>query len=130
MIGLLSMLSRIKNSQFIFSLEVECKLSKLNKNFLNFLLRLGFIRGFSQVGGSNKPQFRVFLKYSRGSPVVNSIKVISKPGHKVYISFYNVLKLREYKQKIYVLFTPHYGIITLEEALRRRVGGELFCVLR
>lgn len=127
MTRLIEMLVNIKNSQMVYSLEASCVKSQLNIRFLNILLRYGLIRGFSSH--SDKRKLVIFLKYTKGYCGINNIRFISTPGHRVYLTFKNLLKMREYKFKLYFLFTTQYGIISMEEALKYKVGGELFCVI-
>ena len=120
------MLTKINNSQKIFSLRINNKKNNLCIDFLKFLLRLGYIRGFAY---KNSYTVEVLLKYSKGSTIVfKNIRFISTPGHRVYTSLITLLKLKEYKLKTYVIFT-NLGIVTLDEALKLKVGGEVFCVI-
>lgn len=126
MINLINMLTKINNSQKIFSLRINNKKNNLCIDFLKFLLRLGYIRGFAY---KNSYTVEVLLKYSKGSTIVfKNIRFISTPGHRVYTSLITLLKLKEYKLKTYVIFT-NLGIVTLDEALKLKVGGEVFCVI-
>lgn len=118
---MIDMLVRIQNSQKIYSMETRCRKNKLNIRILNKLLSLGFIRGYFL----EDRYILILLKYCKSLPTIRNFKMISTPGHRVYVSYFNLFKIKNFKFRIYIIFTPLYGIITLEEALFYKVGGEL-----
>ena len=124
MLLLVRMLANIKNSQNIYSLQTTCLKNNLCRNVLNKLEILGFIRGYSEL--DNK--FIIFLKYYKSSMSISRISLISKPGRIVFFSYLNLLKLKDYKFRV-VLISTNLGILTLEEALKFQIGGNLLFFL-
>ena len=69
------------------------------------------------------------LKYnSSGLPVIRSIKLISKPGKRVYMS---KKELSQHISSSFDIFlTTNKGILTHTEALKLNLGGEILCIIR
>ena len=57
--------------------------TKATKNILNVLEEQGFIRGYQL---KNNNLLIINLKYYKNNPVINSLKVISKPSRRIYFS--------------------------------------------
>jgi ribosomal protein S8 len=77
-----NMISIIKVGILSRKLDVITPSSTYCINILNALYRLGFIRGFIVINHKN---IRVLLKYiAVNRSVIRNIKVISKPGRRVY----------------------------------------------
>lgn len=119
------MLVIINNSQQILSLETSCKKSLMCIKVLKLLINLGLIRGFFILGG----QIKILLKYNKNTPCIKEIKLISNLGHFVFFTFSNLLKIKNYQFKIFILFTS-YGIKTLNEALYLGIGGKLMFIIK
>ena len=50
---------------------------------LNVLWSEGFILGYTKIDSKH---LKIFLKYKKGKPAINSIKLISKPSTRIYYS--------------------------------------------
>ncbi|MGH6947077.1 MAG: 30S ribosomal protein S8 [Kiloniellales bacterium] len=120
------MLTRIRNGQRIGKATVRAPASRLRANVLDVLKREGYIRNYrveeSRPGVS---EIEIELKYHEGSPVIQRIARISRPGQRVYS------KIRELPQYynglgITILSTPR-GVMSDQEARAANVGGEILC---
>jgi len=117
--------SRLRNSQKVKKDKFVSKKSKLILSFSKALLKKGYIRGIEQNDEFN---FNVLLKYTQsGFPVIRTIKLISKPGCRVYMS---KKELAQHASSSFDIFlTTNNGILTHIEALKQDVGGEVLCII-
>jgi|TARA_B110000967_G_scaffold204172_1_gene246213 small subunit ribosomal protein S8 len=117
--------SRLRNSQKVKKDKFISKKSKLILSFSKALLKKGYIRGIEQNDEFN---FNVLLKYTQsGFPVIRTIKLISKPGCRVYMS---KKELAQHASSSFDIFlTTNKGILTHIEALKQDVGGEVLCII-
>jgi len=94
-----------------------------------FLRNEGFINNFNLSPGSAE----IFFKFNESRPVLKQIFSISKPGRRVHISFKSLplLMSRNIKSKgnasYYFLLHTGDGIITHQQAINFKRGGELLC---
>ena len=117
--------SRLRNSQKVKKDKFISRKSKLILSFSKALLKKGYIRGIEQNDEFN---FNVLLKYTQsGFPVIRTIKLISKPGCRVYMS---KKELAQHASSSFDIFlTTNKGILTHIEALKQDVGGEVLCII-
>jgi len=120
------MLTRIRNGQRVGKSSVRAPASKLRSNVLEVLQREGYIRGFTlHEARAGVSELEIELKYHDGSPVIQEISRVSKPGRRVYSklrelpSYYNGLGIT-------ILSTPR-GVMSDQEARAANVGGEVLC---
>lgn len=69
-----------------------------------------------------KEKIKVQLSFKNKRPIVTNIKLVSKPGRRVYIKVVDLLNKRG--PSFYILSTPK-GIISSQEAKKLGVGGEV-----
>jgi small subunit ribosomal protein S8 len=120
------MLTRIRNAQMRGKSKVITPTSKIRGRVLDVLQAEGFIRGYVQVdyeGG--KSNFEIELKYYEGSPVIQEIHRVSKPGRRVYSSVKDLPTVRN-GLGVSILSTPK-GVMSDSEARAQNVGGEVLC---
>ena len=80
------MLTRIRNANKIKAETTEVLFSKENQRIAEILVEEGYISSI-KVEGDVKKKIIVTLKYGKdGTPVLNGLKRISKPGLRVYAS--------------------------------------------
>ena len=97
--------------------------NSLNNNlFFKLLLKENLIKNYLIT----EKDLIVFLKYTREkTPLIKEIKMISKPGKKVYSSKYKLYSLI-YKNKCSLYFvSTDSGILTGENCIKKQKGGEL-----
>ena len=121
------MLSNINNSQLVKKKFVLQKKEKNCEHILNSLWNEGFILGY-KVLSTNPNKLKIFLKYHKGNPVINSIKLISKPSLRVYYSLKKLWKL-DPSQGVVILSTSK-GFMSDYECKKKKLGGEPFIVIK
>jgi small subunit ribosomal protein S8 len=123
---LADLLTRIRNGQSRGLTTVRSPHSKLRSNVLEVLQREGYIRGFSTAEvRAGISELTIELKYDEGTPVIQNIRRISKPGRRVYSKIKD-LKPHRGGLGISILSTPN-GVLSDHEARALNVGGEVLC---
>ena len=118
---------RIKNG---YKLNLDSVLILKSKKIIKVLEVLyleGFIRGYSfDLLYPNK--IKVLLKYSSGGKSsLRDIKGISRSGKRAYVSVKALWNLNlKMSLGCFILSTPK-GVLSLSDALKYNVGGELLC---
>ena len=122
------MLTRIRNGQRGGKPQINCPASKFRANVLEVLQREGYIRGYRHVEESqSQPHLEIELKYHDGSPVIRTIKRISRPGRRIYASIKDLRPVNN-GLGISILSTPR-GVMSDAEARAANVGGEVLCMV-
>lgn len=121
---LADMLARIKNGQKARHDFVIVYFSTFVERCLYILRSEGYIKGyeiFEERCGVHL--IRVDLKYYRGAPVIRALKMLSKPGHRLYKKVGEISKSYN-GLGVYVLSTSK-GVLTDKNAKLQNIGGEL-----
>ena len=120
------MLTRIRNAQMRQKSTVATPASKLRGRVLDVLQEEGYIRGYAKVDyDGGKSEYEIELKYYDGSPVIQEIKRISKPGRRVYSSVDDIPLVKN-GLGISILSTSK-GVMSDNVAREENVGGEVLC---
>ena len=85
----------------------------------------GYIIDYEVKSEQNKSNLLISLKYSSGSPVINSIERVSKPGRRIFSSAESLPKVNN-GLGIAIISTPK-GVMTDIDARKQKVGGEIIC---
>lgn len=101
------------------------------KNICEALLKLlwneGFISGY-RVMAENSRKMEIFLKYTKnGTPAINSLRFLSTPGKRVYYSAKQIWKLDS--SKTFIIFSTNFGLKSINECKKNRIGGEPIIVI-
>ena len=118
------MLTRIRNGQMRFLNKIEVPASKFRQRILDILKTEGFIANY-KIASDNKNSFSIDLKYNAGSPVINNIERISKPGRRFYSSAQSIPRIHN-GLGIAIVSTSK-GVMTDTDARKAKVGGEIIC---
>lgn len=121
------MISNIKNAQLVNKTFVVQKRKKICEQILNILWNEGFILGYKAVK-KNPDKIKIFLKYHNGDPVINFIKIISKPSLRVYYSLKKIWKL-DSSQGL-VIFSTNKGFMSDIDCKKKNLGGEPFILIK
>jgi small subunit ribosomal protein S8 len=79
------MFANIKNGQLAKRDFIYHPRKKICEAFLKILWDEGFIVGY-KISSKKPEKLKIFLKYKNNRPTINSIKLISKPGRRIYYS--------------------------------------------
>jgi small subunit ribosomal protein S8 len=111
-------LVRIKNAKLAHKRIIHVRSIKLIKGVAKVLQRLGYLDETKEKDG----RLEVSLTYRKKEPVLIDLKIISKPGLRVYMSVDELEKVRG--PSTFIISTPK-GIMTSKEAIKKRLGGEV-----
>jgi len=111
-------LIRIKNAAQAKNREVKDSATKKKVAIAKALEAAGFIEEVKSKGGV----LSLNLTFSHKSPVLMDIKLVSKPGKRVYFKLSNIEAKRG--PSIYLISTPR-GILTTKEVKKVGLGGEI-----
>lgn len=119
-------IARVNNAQRAGHDYVIVKASKMIMSVLNVLKEEGYIENFeefSQKVGVNL--IKVDLKYFKGDPAIASMKMISKPGCRIYRS---VAELPRASNGLgTIIISTSKGVMADHQAIEEHAGGELIC---
>jgi small subunit ribosomal protein S8 len=120
------MLTRIRNAISARHDFVNVPASKLKGAIAQVLKAEGYIKDFEMYEEGNRRYIRVHLNYTgKKEPVLTGIKRVSKPGLRVYVGNQEIPRVYG-GLGIAILSTPQ-GVMTGQEAWKKRVGGEVLC---
>jgi small subunit ribosomal protein S8 len=121
------MLTRIRNAVNGYKESVDIPASKFKEQLAKVLLAEGFVKSVERVKLENGFEIiRVGLKYgAKREQVIKSIKRISRPGRRAYVSNENIPRIHR-GLGIAVVSTSK-GLMVDREARKLGVGGEVVC---
>jgi small subunit ribosomal protein S8 len=120
------MFANLKNGQLAKRNFVYQTRKNICEAFLNLLWDEGFILGY-KIDPNDKKKLKVFLKYNNGKPVINSIRLISKPSKKIYWSINQIWKIDSGKN--FIIFSTNKGLKTISDCKKLKIGGEPFIII-
>lgn len=120
------MFDNIKKGQLARRNFVINKKKKICELFLQILWDEGFILGY-KTDSNNFNNIKIFLKYNNQKPVINSIKLISKPSRRLYYSIKQIWKIDS--SKYFIIFSTNKGLKSITECKKLRIGGEPYILI-
>jgi small subunit ribosomal protein S8 len=120
------LLTRIRNAQMAGHEQVDMPNSKIKRSILQVLADEGFINGFSSTD-EVKSSLSVDLKYHDGTPVIEEIQRVSRPGLRIYKESGELPQIRGGLGVAIV--STNKGVMTDKSARSAGVGGEVLCTV-
>lgn len=120
------MLTRIRNAQSAGKAVVSMPSSKAKLAIAGVMKEEGYITDFG-VSSDAKPDMTVTLKYYQGSPVIDEMKRVSRPGLRIY-------KNKDELPKVLnglgiAIISTSAGVMTDKKARTEGRGGEVICTI-
>ncbi len=120
------MLTRIRNAHHAEMNTVSMPTSGTKKAIAEVLKTEGYIKSISEGKDENGfPSLKLTLKYYQGSPVIEMIKRVSKPGCRVYTGKDDIPTVK--KGLGITIVSTSKGIMTDRSARKAGIGGEVIC---
>lgn len=122
------MLTRIRNAQSVSHKTVDLPYSRIKFELAELLRQEGFFSGASKKGKGSQRYVEIVLKYKDDrakNPFIQGLKRISKPGQKIYIGKKGLGQFS--KERGIVILSTSQGLMTIKEARKRSIGGEVLC---
>ena len=111
-------LIRLKNAGLARHKVVLSRRTKIIEAMAEALKREGFLESIRK----ENDRLEVSLSFRKKEPVILGMKLVSKPGLRVYLGVEDLEKRR--KPSILLLTTPK-GVVSAKDAILARVGGEV-----
>jgi small subunit ribosomal protein S8 len=122
------MLTRIRNAVRASKDEVSLPHSKTKEQIAKLLQQEGYIHSYDVSREGVKANLRVKLKYGAGGePTIHHIERVSKPGRRIYHGVDELHLIRRGMGTAIV--STSQGLIPDRECRRRKIGGEVVCIL-
>lgn len=120
------MLTRIRNSVSVGHERVVMPASKMKVNIARILADEGFIDRYDVSENGHRSDLELVLRYAeRRRPVIEGLKRVSRPGHRVYAGAKELPRVQGGLGVVVV--STSQGLMPDREARRRRLGGEIVC---
>lgn len=120
------MLTRLRNATKARVYTVEMPLSKMKFAIAKILEDKGYLENVAASGEGKDAVLRMSLgRDASGNPKVSELVRVSRPGRRVYVKADDIRAVRS-GFGLAIVSTPN-GVMTAQEAKKRRLGGELIC---
>ncbi len=120
------MLTRIRNAVAVGHERVAMPSSKVKVRIAQILVDEGFIDRYDVSEEGHRRQLELVLRYGdRRRSVIEGLKRISRPGHRVYRGSRELPRVQG-GIGVAVVSTSQ-GLLPDREARRRHLGGEILC---
>lgn len=121
------MLTRIRNAQMVGKLSVSMPSSKLKVAIVEVLKEEGYVADFLVAESEGKKTLEIVLKYYAGSPVIERIDRVSRPGLRIYKGASSIPRVMN-GLGVAIVSTPK-GVMTDRKARASNTGGEVLCIV-
>ncbi len=132
------LLTRIRNAQAVHKPFVVLPYSKHKEAIANVLYKEGWVASVEKIQSPKNPKRRghkkservfdmlkIGIKYENSRPKIESIRRVSKPGQRIYVS----------KDKLpfvlsgigFAVISTSQGVMSSHEARKKGLGGEVVC---
>lgn len=121
------MLTRIRNGQKARKVSVSMPASKQKEAIATVLKDEGYITNFETSGEGSGKSLIIELKYYEGTPVIETVKRISKPGLRIY-------RGKEDLPTVLgglgiAIVSTSAGVMSDRAARETGIGGEVICTV-
>jgi small subunit ribosomal protein S8 len=119
-----NLISQIKNGYMAQKEKVVVPFSKLDFEVCKILLKNNYIKSAEEKEINKKKFLEIKLLYHNKKPAMNDFKLISTPSRYIYKSYKD---LRPVKNGYGIgIISTSKGLMTVEEAIKNKVGGTYF----
>jgi small subunit ribosomal protein S8 len=119
------MLTRIRNAQGVRKVAVAMPSSKVKVAIAKVLKDEGYVEDFAIADVDGKPVLSIQLKYYAGSPVIERLERVSRPGLRIYKGTKDIPNVMN-GLGVAIVSTPK-GVMTDRKARATGLGGEVMC---
>jgi len=121
------MLTRIRNGQKARKVSVSMPSSTAKVAVAIVLKDEGYITGYSTDADGVKSELSIELKYFEGTPVIENVQRVSKPGLRVYRGTEELPKVLGGLGV--AIISTSAGVMSDRQARKQGIGGEVLCVI-
>lgn len=122
-------LTRIRNACKAQHRYIDMDWSKMKEDLAEILKQQGFIENFLvKKESDSRGTIRLFLKYSTGrASIIQGLRRISKPGLRRYVKHDEIPTF--FGGMGVPIISTSEGVLPGMEARKRKIGGELLCLV-
>lgn len=117
------LLTRIRNAAMVGKTEIRVPTSKLKKVVAEQLVKNSYLAGVKLEDGKPRGTLVVTLAKEGENCPITEIARVSKPGRRVYTSAADIPKIKQGRGL--VLISTSKGVMTGQEAIKNKLGGEI-----
>jgi len=120
----IDLVTRIKNAQAVKKDKLKVPFSQRDMEVAEILARAGYIKGALKKGRLPKRIIDIKLGYDKdGKGMINGVKWNSRPSRRLYAGYRDLRPIKS-GHGTGLISTPK-GIMTVKEARKEKLGGEL-----
>lgn len=117
------LLTRIRNAKMVGKTEVRVPASNMKEVIAKKLAKSGYLADVKREAGKPRDTLVITINKAGENSTINEITRLSKPGRRVYVKADEIPKVKSGRG--IVLVSTSQGVITGQEAVKARLGGEL-----
>jgi small subunit ribosomal protein S8 len=117
------LITRIKNAALAKRKEIFVPYSRISKEIAKVLAREGFLGDVSEEKVEDRRMLKITIKYNNRLPIITGAKVLSKPSARMYSGFSKLVQ-NQRKGMYTIILSTSKGIMTGDEAQKKKIGGE------
>lgn len=117
------LLTRIRNASMVGKTEVRVPTSKLKKVVAEQLVKNKYLTKVTVEATKPRDTLVITINNPGENCAINEITRLSKPGRRVYTKAADIPKVKSGRGL--VLVSTSKGVVTGQEAVRSKLGGEL-----
>lgn len=122
------MLSRVRNAASAGAAAADMPHSRMKAEIAGILKREGYVRDVSVTEDGSRKWLRIVLKYGPDrKPIIKGLRRVSKPGLRQYAAVGDIPRVLGGMGT--AILSTSSGIMSDGEARKRRLGGELLCLV-
>lgn len=117
------LLTRIRNAALVGKSEVRLPASKLKKVVAEQLVKNKYLADVKVEAGKPRDTLVITINKPGENSTITEITRVSKPGRRIYVGADEIPRVKSGRGL--VLISTSKGVITGQEAVKQRLGGEL-----
>lgn len=117
------LLTRIRNAAAVGKNEVRVPSSKLKQVVAEQLKKNNYLTDVKLEAGSPRQTLVITINKPGENSTINEISRVSKPGRRVYVGANDIPRIKSGRGM--VLVSTSEGVVTGQEAIKARLGGEV-----
>lgn len=120
-----NMLTVMRNALKVRKESIEIPASKLLEKILDIFKKDGYITDVRLLKDNKQGVLKVFLKYDGKASAIAGLKMISKPGLRVYVENDRIPRVLSGLGT--AVISTSKGVLDDKEARKLKIGGEVLC---
>lgn len=117
------LLTRIRNAAMVGKTEVRVPTSKLKKVVAEQLKKNGYLADVKLEDGKPRGTLVITINEAGQNATFTELTRMSKPGRRMYVAATDIPRVKSGRG--IVLVSTSKGVITGQEAVKQRLGGEV-----